>query len=125
MARPTTQRRRISQGAEPHSRASQMPMPFVVPAAKPAAPRPNVRTIRGVKLKTVSRCTMLFALLCLFAFLAGRPPASTGASMPAISRNVRPVAYHVHHKRSSLSLHTRAQSRTNSFAEVGYGFGPG
>lgn len=29
---------------------------------------------RGVKLKTVSRLTLLLALLCLGAFLAGRPP---------------------------------------------------
>lgn len=29
-----------------------------------------------MKLKTVSRLTMLFALLCLGAFVAGRPPAT-------------------------------------------------
>jgi hypothetical protein len=31
---------------------------------------------RGVKLKTVSLFTLLFALACLGAFVAGRPPAS-------------------------------------------------
>jgi hypothetical protein len=36
----------------------------------PAEPKP----VRGVKLKTVSLLTMLFSLLCLGAFLAGRPP---------------------------------------------------
>jgi hypothetical protein len=41
----------------------------IVPAA-PAKP------LRGMKLKTVSGITMLFALLCLGAFLAGRPPIS-------------------------------------------------
>ena len=37
----------------------------------------EVTPVRGVKLKTVSMLTMLFALVCLVAFLAGRPPAST------------------------------------------------
>gem|GEM_PF-4236636 len=40
--------------------------------AVPLAQKPA----RGVKLKTVSRLTLLFALLCLAAFLAGRPPAA-------------------------------------------------
>lgn len=31
---------------------------------------------RGVKLRTVSLLTMAFALACLMAFMAGRPPAS-------------------------------------------------
>ena len=42
--------------------------------ANVAAPEP--KPIRGVKLKSVSLWTMLFALLCLGAFIAGRPPAS-------------------------------------------------
>ena len=38
---------------------------------------PNAsKPVRGVKLKTVSMLTMLFALACLAAFMAGRPPAS-------------------------------------------------
>jgi hypothetical protein len=97
---------------------SQLPMPFIVPDGEPAVP------VRGVKLKTVSRCTMLFALLCLVAFLAGRPPASTGASMPTNSRAFQSAAHRSDHKRSSTKFHTRAESRMNSFAEVGYGFGP-
>jgi hypothetical protein len=32
--------------------------------------------VRGVKLKTVSTWTLVFALLCVAAFAAGRPPAS-------------------------------------------------
>jgi hypothetical protein len=107
-------------------------MPFVVPAFVSSATADRASKemtaaaqIHGLKLKTVSRCTILFALLCLVAFLAGRPPASTGASMPANSRIVRPAAHHVHHKRSSIRPHTPVQSRMNSFAEVGYGFGPG
>jgi len=43
--------------------------PVIVPAA-PAKPP------RGMKLKTVSRIVVLFALVCLGAFLAGRPPVS-------------------------------------------------
>ena len=39
------------------------------------APNVEAKPVRGMKLKTVSRLTMLFALLCLAAFVAGRPPA--------------------------------------------------
>ena len=42
-------------------------------AAKVAQPKPP----RGVKLKTVSRLTLLFAFVCLGAFVAGRPPAES------------------------------------------------
>lgn len=59
--------RRDAEGAEKSERLALGPA--IVPAA-PAKPP------RGMKLKTVSRVTMLFALLCLGAFLAGRPPVS-------------------------------------------------
>ncbi len=36
----------------------------------------ETKPVRGVKLKTVSAFTMLFALSCLAAFMAGRPPVS-------------------------------------------------
>jgi predicted enzyme related to lactoylglutathione lyase len=39
---------------------------------------------RGVKLKTVSTLTMAFALLCLGAFMAGRPSASAAGPMATI-----------------------------------------
>jgi hypothetical protein len=32
--------------------------------------------VRGVKLRTISMGTLIFALACLAAFVAGRPPAS-------------------------------------------------
>jgi len=44
----------------------------IVPAPVAEPPKPP----RGVKLKTVSRLTLLFALLCLGAFMAGRPPVA-------------------------------------------------
>lgn len=40
---------------------------------------------RGVKLKTVSLFTLLFALACLGAFVAGRPPASAANTPAALS----------------------------------------
>src|SRR6202021_3927307 len=50
------------------------------------APRPvavvEVRPIRGVKLKHVSTFVMLVALLCLFAYLAGRVDVSAATSAP-------------------------------------------
>ena len=44
-------------------------------AAAVTMPAVETKPIRGVKLKTVSWLTLLFALVCLGAFLAGRPPA--------------------------------------------------
>ena len=50
------------------------------------APRPvavvEARPIRGVKLKHVSTFVMLVALLCLFAYLAGRVDVSAATSAP-------------------------------------------
>lgn len=40
--------------------------------------------IRGVKLRTVSTLTMAFALLCLGAFMAGRPSVSAAGPMSTI-----------------------------------------
>src|SRR5580658_1346895 len=53
-----------------NSRQSQAPKLALVPASVEAKP------VRGVKLKTVSTCTLVFALFCVAAFAAGRPPAS-------------------------------------------------
>jgi hypothetical protein len=47
----------------------------------------EAKPVRGVKLKTVSAFTMLFALICLAAFMAGRPPISAaGAAQSAAFR---------------------------------------
>jgi predicted enzyme related to lactoylglutathione lyase len=57
--------------------------------------------MRGVQLKTVSLCTMLFALACLAAFMAGRPPVSaagpgtTGTMEHPMFTGLRTAAYHV------------------------------
>lgn len=57
-----------------------------------AAPRPvavvEARPIRGVKLKHVSTFVMLVALLCLFAYLAGRVDVSAATSAPTNVRGV-------------------------------------
>lgn len=50
-------------------RLALVPVP---PANQDAEQEP----VRGVSVKTVSRVMMLFALTCLAAFLASRPPAS-------------------------------------------------
>lgn len=62
MPRMTTQRRKKSSG---WSRAIVQPAPLQV-VEKP---------VRGVKLKTVSTFTIIFAVACLAAFMAGRAPA--------------------------------------------------
>jgi len=43
---------------------------------------------RGIKLKTVSRLTLLFAVICLGAFLAGRPPVAADGHAEAIVSHV-------------------------------------
>lgn len=48
-------------------------------AAATSRPTGGEAPVRGVKLKTVSFCTIIFALVCLGAFMAGRPPASAEA----------------------------------------------
>jgi predicted enzyme related to lactoylglutathione lyase len=42
----------------------------------------EVKPVRGVKLKHVSTITMAVALLCLFAYLAGRVDVSAATSVP-------------------------------------------
>jgi hypothetical protein len=54
------------------SRRKQARSPFRPAAA--VAPEPKL--VRGIRLKTVSRLTLLFALTCLGAFVAGRPPVA-------------------------------------------------
>jgi len=66
-ARPENRRRRKS---------ASMPTEAV---AAPVAPV-EVRPVRGVKLKHVSTITMIVALLCLFAYLAGRVDVSAATS---------------------------------------------
>lgn len=44
------------------------------------------RLPRGIKLRTVSRLTMLFAAICLLAFMAGRPPGPAPSSAATADR---------------------------------------
>ncbi len=55
------------------------------PAYNPPTPVTAIEetTKRGVKLKHVSTFTMLVALLCLFAYLAGRVDVSAATSVPS------------------------------------------
>lgn len=59
----------------------------IVPAPVAELPRPP----RGVKLKTVSRLTLLFALLCLGAFMAGRPPVSADGHFAFAAGKAKPA----------------------------------
>jgi hypothetical protein len=60
-------RRRMRQDGRKRPARIDVPSAASSPATKPA---------RGVRLSTVSRITVLFALACLAAFTAGRPPLS-------------------------------------------------
>jgi hypothetical protein len=59
-------------------------------SALPAAPA-ETKPVRGVKLSTVSNLTMLFALICLAAFAAGRPPAAAAGAQVISRANGRAV----------------------------------
>ena len=72
MPRTRTGTRRTGRTRKPLS----VPAPFPT-AVLDAAPK------RGVKLKHVSTFVMLVALLCLFAYLAGRVDVSAATSAPA------------------------------------------
>src|ERR1700733_1595690 len=63
-SRSTRSRRRAT------SKAKLVLMPMPATVAAPAEEKP----VRGLKLKTVSTFTLVFALLCMAAFAAGRPP---------------------------------------------------
>lgn len=57
-----------------------------------AASLPVEKPIRGVKLKTVSTFTMVVAILCLGAFLAGRTPVpAEAATNPAAQQKEQPM----------------------------------
>jgi hypothetical protein len=60
---------------QPRGRHRQAAQPRLALVPAPAAIPPEEKPVRGVKLKTVSTCTLVFALLCVAAFAAGRPPA--------------------------------------------------
>ena len=82
MPRVRTQRRR-SRRRTPSARRNTV--------AVHVAPTVEAKPVRGMKLKTVSRLTMLFALLCLAAFVAGRPPASEAGSGMEIGKEPKPL----------------------------------
>jgi hypothetical protein len=68
-----------------NSRRAMQPKLALVPA--PARVQVEEKPVRGVKLKTVSTLTLAFALLCVAAFAAGRPPAS--AAGPTVNHGAK------------------------------------
>jgi hypothetical protein len=69
---PQARRRRKKGVAQPQKAVMRPESPTIQDEGKPT---------RGVKLRTVSRLTMVFALACLAAFMAGRPPASRAGAI--------------------------------------------
>jgi hypothetical protein len=80
MPNVATRRRRPRNG-----RQATRPKFALMPA--PARVRVEEKPVRGVKLKTVSTLTLAFALLCVAAFAAGRPPAS--AAGPTVNHGAK------------------------------------
>lgn len=66
---------KVKQGRRRANRRRRASPRAFAPMSHPIEQQPP----RGVTLKTVSRLTVLFALLCLGAFLAGRPPVAAAA----------------------------------------------
>jgi hypothetical protein len=58
--------------ARSRRKTSSQPARNIAPSPQLAIVPAPEKPVRGVKLKTVSRFAMVFALLCLGAFLAGR-----------------------------------------------------
>jgi len=86
----------VARGRKKNTRRNYKRGAAAVPV--PANAQEENKPARGVKLKTVSAFTMLFALACLAAFMAGRPPVSAAGSAPdraALQKNVneRPLRH--------------------------------
>lgn len=80
MPRMTTRKRRKNSS---RSRTAAR----VAPATSGEPPAPaEEKPVRGVKLKTVSAFTMIFALACLAAFMAGRVPAISADSQQTTAK---------------------------------------
>jgi len=56
------------------------------------AARLEMKPVRGWRLKTVSNFVLLFALFCVAAFAAGRPPAA--AAGPPGTADQIPLVFH-------------------------------
>lgn len=101
MARTTTKRRRNSRRTHSIVPASQL---AIVPAPE--------KPVRGVKLKTVSRFAMVFALLCLGAFLAGRVDVAAMNEPTAVTKGHALVPKSVRgHKRTAANQVRTGTSR--------------
>ena len=94
--------------ASSRARAASRPKPALVPIAALSAPS-GEKPVRGVKLKTVSTFTLIFALLCVLAFAAGRPPASAeGArARQGLERGARVSRNARHRTQPARSAHAR------------------
>lgn len=68
------------------------------------------KPVRGVKLKTVSAFTMLVAVLCLLAFMAGRVDLAAVNQPPTVAKAHSPVA-------GNASVHKRAVSGEGRVSE--------
>ena len=79
---PSTKPRRNTRRPSVRRRSKQsVKLSLVSPAVVPGE-----KSVRGVKLKTVSAFTMLFALLCLFAFMAGRVDVAAMSQPPMVAK---------------------------------------
>ena len=104
---PSVRARRKKSSGRPGAQLQICPPPAHAILAQPL-PGP----VRGLKLKTVSRATILFALICLAAFMAGRPPVSAEnyTSLDS-SRADRATA---HHAKSAHGMIMRGASANGS-----------
>lgn len=78
----------------PRPKTRRKPARKIQPAAVATAVSltPDEKPVRGVKLKTVSRFTMIVAILCLGAYLAGRTPVpAEAATNPASQQKEQPM----------------------------------
>lgn len=82
-----------------------------------ATPMTENKPIRGMKLKNVARLMMLFALLCLAAFVAGRLPVVAGGFAAAHAKMVRPAGRELGARRRN-SGSKRVLTRSRRWREI-------
>ena len=77
----------------------------------------NCQPVRGVKLRTVSLGTLIFALACLGAFVAGRPPAlraNGGAQLSGLVEAARSGTLRHDDARSLLGSDSRGERKAGT-----------
>jgi hypothetical protein len=112
MAAATARRVKTARAAGTHRRSMAKQASSAALTLVPPKP------VWSVKLKTVSLLTMLFSLLCLGAFLAGRPPVSAARLNPGNAGAQSQLTHKA--TKAAARIHANKRSKATT-ATVRYG----